>query len=116
MNTPRRRRANAISKTNRFENVWQLLWGSTSLKRPANQCGGTRSLERQLNPKQGAIASQMEMHRLRVHPFSHPLIVCALSAVFVGTATADESKSGRAGDCQIGAYRFSDGEIVDIAR
>jgi pimeloyl-ACP methyl ester carboxylesterase len=43
------------------------------------------------------------------------LIVCALSAC-IGAAVVDKSESGTAGDCQIGAYHFSDGEIVDIAR
>jgi pimeloyl-ACP methyl ester carboxylesterase len=56
------------------------------------------------------------MQRLTIHPLSHRLIVCVLSAAFIGAAIADESESGTAGDCQIGAYRFSDGEIVDIAR
>src|SRR5438045_6494582 len=56
------------------------------------------------------------MQRLTIHPLWHRLIVCALSAAFIGAAIADESESGTAGDCQIGAYRFSDGEIVDIAR
>ena len=44
------------------------------------------------------------------------VIVSALSATCIRAAIADESESGTAGDCQIGAYRFSDGEIVDIAR
>ena len=56
------------------------------------------------------------MQRLTIHPLSHRLIACALSAAFIGAAIADESESGTVGDCQIGAYRFSDGEIVDIAR
>ena len=47
---------------------------------------------------------------------SHRLIVCALSAALMSAAIADESEGGTAGDCQIGAYRFSGGEIVDIAR
>ena len=34
----------------------------------------------------------------------------------MSAAIADESEGGTAGDCQIGAYRFSGGEIVDIAR
>src|SRR6266481_223443 len=44
------------------------------------------------------------------------VIVSALSATCIRPAIADESESGTAGDCQIGAYRFPDGEIVDIAR
>ena len=69
-----------------------------------------------MNPKQGAIASQTEMAWFRIHSLARRLIVCALSAAFIGAAIADESESGTAGDCQIGAYRFSDGEIIDIAR
>src|SRR6266508_4016605 len=48
------------------------------------------------------------MHCLRIHSFSPGLVVCILSAACIGAGTAD--------DCQIGAYRFPDGEIVDIAR
>src|SRR5207245_10062718 len=44
------------------------------------------------------------------------VFVSALSATCIRPAIADESESGTAGDCQIGAYRFSGGEIVDIAR
>ena len=44
------------------------------------------------------------------------VIVSALSATCIRAAIADESESGTADNCQIGAYRFSDGEIVDIAR
>src|SRR5437660_10362438 len=55
------------------------------------------------------------MQRLTIHPLSHRLLVCALSAAFIRAAIADESESGTGGDCQIGAYRFSGGEIVDIA-
>ena len=56
------------------------------------------------------------MSCLRIYSLAHRLIVCALSAAFIAAAIADESENGTAGDCQIGAYRFSDGEIVDIAR
>jgi uncharacterized protein len=52
----------------------------------------------------------------KIHSLRRRLIVCALSATCIGAAIAGESESGTAGDCQIGAYRFSDGEIVDIAR
>ena len=51
-----------------------------------------------------------------IHSLSRRLIVCALSAVCIGAVIASESKSAGPGDCQIGAYRFPDGEIVDIAR
>src|SRR6266436_5750899 len=43
-------------------------------------------------------------------------IVCALLIASIGAAIADASKSARPDDCQIGTYRFPDGEIVDIAR
>jgi uncharacterized protein len=56
------------------------------------------------------------MHRLRIHPFSLRLIVCAFSAACISAAIAGESDTARHDDCQIGTYRFSDGEIVDIAR
>jgi uncharacterized protein len=57
-----------------------------------------------------------EMSCFRIYSLSQRLIVCALSAAFIGVAIADESESGTPGDCQIGAYRFSDGAILDIAR
>ncbi len=47
---------------------------------------------------------------------SRRLIVCVLSAVCIGAVIASESKTAGPDDCQIGTYRFSDGEIVDIAR
>jgi len=43
-------------------------------------------------------------------------IVCALLVVSIGAAIVDGSKSARPDDCQIGTYRFPNGEIVDIAR
>jgi pimeloyl-ACP methyl ester carboxylesterase len=51
-----------------------------------------------------------------IHLMSRRLIVCALSGVCIGAVIASESETARPDDCQIGAYRFSDGEIVDIAR
>src|SRR6267378_3302941 len=51
-----------------------------------------------------------------IHLMSRRLIVCVLSAVCIGAVIATESKTAGPDDCQIGAYRFSDGEIVDIAR
>src|SRR4029453_1979340 len=56
------------------------------------------------------------MHRLRIHPFSLRLIVWAFSAAFFRAAIAGESDTAKHDDCQIGTYRFSDEEIVDIAR
>jgi len=58
---------------------------------------------------------KQKMSRFRIYSLSHRLIVCALSTVVIGSAIDDESESGTADDCQIGAYRFSSGEIVDIA-
>jgi pimeloyl-ACP methyl ester carboxylesterase len=55
------------------------------------------------------------MHRLRIHPFSLGLIFCILSAACIGTALAGHVEPSSA-DCQIGVYRFPDGEIVDIAQ
>jgi hypothetical protein len=46
----------------------------------------------------------------------HRLIVCALLAVCIGAVIASESKAAGNDECQIGTYRFSDGEIIDIAR
>jgi hypothetical protein len=56
-----------------------------------------------------------EMHRFRL-PFSLELIVCNVLAACIGTALAGSAEPGAADQCQIGAYRFPDGEIVDIAR
>src|SRR5262249_40675975 len=56
------------------------------------------------------------MFCFRIHSLSRRLVVCALSATCIGAAIGDESKSGTSNECQIGAYRFSDGEILDIAR
>src|SRR5262245_12577944 len=49
----------------------------------------------------------------RIRLFSFELIVCGLLTACFGGALARES--GR-DDCQIGAYRFANGEIVDIAQ
>ena len=56
------------------------------------------------------------MIRFITQLFSLGAIVCALLVASVGAAIADESKSARPDDCQIGTYRFPNGEIVDIAR
>ena len=53
------------------------------------------------------------MYRFWARPLSFRLVVFALSTVCIGAALSSE---GTDADCQIGAYRFSDGEIVDIAR
>ncbi len=57
-----------------------------------------------------------EMPCLRIHSPSRLWIVCALSATCFSAAPSGESERGTPKDCQIGAYRFPDGEIVDIAR
>jgi hypothetical protein len=69
-----------------------------------------------LNPKQEGIASQTEMSCFRIHSLARRWIVCALSATCLGAALAGDAASNAANDCQIGAYRFPDGEIVDIAQ
>ena len=56
------------------------------------------------------------MHRLKIYPFSLRLIVYALSAACIWTALASNLASNAVNDCRIGAYRFPNGEIVDIAR
>jgi pimeloyl-ACP methyl ester carboxylesterase len=53
------------------------------------------------------------MHRFWAHPLSFRFFGFALSTVCIGAALSSE---GPEANCQIGAYRFSDGEIVDIAR
>src|SRR6478672_3843092 len=55
------------------------------------------------------------MHRFRI-PFSLELIVCKVLAACIGTALAGNVEPGAGDQCQIGAYRFPDGEVVDIAR
>jgi hypothetical protein len=55
------------------------------------------------------------MPRSKFYSLSLLWIGCALLAA-VDAALADESKPSTAKDCQIGAYRFSDGELIDIAR
>lgn len=57
-----------------------------------------------------------EMRRLRIHPLQFGFMVCALSATCIAAAIADESESPTSDNCQIGTYRFPDGEIVDIAQ
>jgi pimeloyl-ACP methyl ester carboxylesterase len=57
-----------------------------------------------------------EMSWFGIHLMSGRLITCALSAVCIGAAIASDSKTADSDDCQIGTYRFSDGEIIDIAR
>ena len=53
------------------------------------------------------------MHGCWAHPLSLRLVVYALSTVCIGAALSGESTEA---DCEIGAYRLVDGEIVDIAQ
>jgi uncharacterized protein len=56
------------------------------------------------------------MHACRMDLFSLALIVSVFSATCIGAVISGESTTGTAAYCQIGTYRFSNGEIVDIAR
>src|SRR6266480_5897853 len=56
------------------------------------------------------------MHRFWICSLSFGLMVACLSAACIGGVVAGQSETGTANDCQIGTYRFSDGEIVDIAQ
>ncbi len=47
---------------------------------------------------------------------SRGFMVGALSATCIGAALTGGASANLSDDCQIGAYRFTDGEIVDIAR
>jgi uncharacterized protein len=53
------------------------------------------------------------MHGCWAHPLSFRLVVYALSTVCIGAALSGENTEA---DCEIGAYRLVDGEIVDIAQ
>jgi uncharacterized protein len=53
------------------------------------------------------------MRACSAHPLSLRLVLYALSTVCIGVALSGESTEA---DCEIGAYRFVDGEIVDIAQ
>src|SRR5215467_5198957 len=55
------------------------------------------------------------MHRFRI-PFSLELVVCNVLAACIGSALAGNVELRGGDQYQIGAYRFTDGEIVDIAR
>ncbi len=49
-------------------------------------------------------------------PLSLGLVFCILSTACIGVALATHVKPGAVHHCEIGTYRFSNGEIVDIAR
>ena len=59
---------------------------------------------------------QTEMHRSRIDPLSLGLVICAFAATWIGPVLAGNVEPSTADDCQTGAYRFPDGEIIDIAR
>src|SRR4030095_13129085 len=56
------------------------------------------------------------MYCLRICPVWRGFIIGALSATCIGVALADDAAANASANCQIAAYRFPDGEIVDIAR
>src|SRR5919197_258356 len=56
------------------------------------------------------------MHCSRIYRFALGWIVCSLSAIWGGAALAGDVEPRAADRCGVAAYRFSDGEIVDIAR
>ena len=58
----------------------------------------------------------MEMTCLMIHPLSRGLIAWSLALVSISAVLASSVASNASNDCQIGAYRFSDGEIIDVAR
>ena len=51
-----------------------------------------------------------------MRPLSLGLVFCTLSAACIGVALAAHVEPGAVHHCEIGTYRFSNGEIVDIAR
>src|SRR6266481_4446798 len=56
------------------------------------------------------------MYCFRIYPVSRGFMVGAFSATCIGAALMGGASPNLSDDCQIGAYRFTDGEIVDIAR
>ena len=56
------------------------------------------------------------MYCLRIYRLSRGFIIGALSVACIGAALTGEASPNAPDDCQIGAYRVADGEIVDIAR
>jgi pimeloyl-ACP methyl ester carboxylesterase len=50
-----------------------------------------------------------------IHLLSRPLITCVVSVACISAAIAGRSEVPAAGNCQIGTYRFSNGEIIDVA-
>src|SRR5207248_7256697 len=56
------------------------------------------------------------MYCFRIYPVSRGFMVGALSATCIGAALTGGASANLSDNCQIGAYRFTDGEIVDIAR
>jgi pimeloyl-ACP methyl ester carboxylesterase len=56
------------------------------------------------------------MYCLKIYPVSRGFIVGALLAACIGDGLAGAASPNASDNCPIGAYRFTDGEIVDIAR
>jgi hypothetical protein len=56
------------------------------------------------------------MHRIGIDLLRLGLILCFLSAGSINAGPASKPENGTGNDCQIGAYRFPGGEIIDIAR
>ena len=54
--------------------------------------------------------------RRKIDPLSLRLVFCTLSAACIGVALAADVEPTAVHHCEIGTYRFSNGEIVDIAR
>ena len=52
----------------------------------------------------------------RIDPLSLGLVFCTLSTACIGVALAAHVEPAAVNHCEIGTYRFSNGEIVDIAR
>src|SRR5215831_14849865 len=77
---------------------------------------GRRVAQINLNLNNARIASQRLMVRVSNHRLLLGLIACAVSAVCTVDVPTGRAESSVADDCPIGAYRFPDGEIVDIAR
>ena len=56
------------------------------------------------------------MRRIGIDLFGLGLILCILFAACIDAGAASMPENGTVDECQSGAYRFPDGEVVDIAR
>jgi uncharacterized protein len=84
-------------------------------------CGSQGSPRRRiareiLNLKERPLASQRQMVRLGIQPLLRGLVACGVSALCTAGVSAGCAESSVADNYLIGAYRFTGGEIVDIAR